>query len=249
MTVCRECKINLDLTNCAPSFLEYGIHICRKCNQIQIKNRTRKQRAEALNRLGGQCKCCGITDMTLLSVDHINGGGHQESKKLRGKSFNKALLKMPLEQLLDKYRCLCFNCNYSIGFWGECAHKLSEYDGRPLLIGDKANKYNLPPEEYKIRKNNLHQIARLKSKLETILAYGNECVKCKESHPLFITLDHINNNGHIERGRGDEFYRHLRSLGYPGQNTQIQLLCHNCNAYKEYTLNRIQKSQIIISTQ
>ena len=43
----------------------------------------------------------------------------------------------------------------------------------------------------------------------------------------------INNNGNFDV-RSIDFYKYLKKLGYPGKNTQLQLLCHNCNAEKEY---------------
>ena len=85
-------------------------------------------------------------------------------------------------------------------------------------------------------KNNVRKINRLKTRIEVMLAYGNECIKCKESGILFLTLDHINNNGILDRnemGAGVDFYKFLKRNGYPGKGTQLQILCHNCNALKE----------------
>lgn len=75
-------------------------------------------------------------------------------------------------------------------------------------------------------------ISRLKLKIETMLYYGNECIKCGEKNILFLTLDHINNNGKYDK-RGVDLFGQLRKLGFPGKNTQLQILCHNCNAIKE----------------
>ena len=95
---------------------------------------------------------------------------------------------------------------------------------------------------------NQRAIEKLKLKLETMLAYGNKCVGCDENKTLFLTLDHINNNGHMDSdiGRGVDLYAHLKRLGYPGKGTQLQILCHNCNALKE--MNR-RECDIPVSTQ
>ena len=88
-------------------------------------------------------------------------------------------------------------------------------------------------------KDNIRKkIQRIKLRLETMLAYGNKCVKCNELENLFLTIDHINNNGILEKERGFGFYALLKRLGYPGKGTQLQILCHNCNASKEYVNRR-----------
>jgi hypothetical protein len=96
-----------------------------------------------------------------------------------------------------------------------------------------------------IRKANqlsVRQICRLKTRFETMLAYGNKCANCNEDKILFLTIDHINNNGHLDKeeigGGGVDLYGYLRRLGYPGKGTQIQILCHNCNGAKERKLRK-----------
>lgn len=65
---------------------------------------------------------------------------------------------------------------------------------------------------------------------ETILAYGGfKCACCGETEPRFLTIDHIENDGHIQRKvhrTGSCFYRWLRKNGYP---KGFQVLCMNCN--------------------
>lgn len=248
-TKCRFCQIELNAKNCPASFLERGFTVCRRCNQKEGNERYQRYKTEIITRLGGKCKCCKTTIRELLSIDHIYGGGHQESKICRGKAFSKKLYRMPLEDLFDKYQCLCFNCNYAKGFWGCCPHTFNTtptIPNNPLWISNRGvPQTHLSKEDHKARKLQLRQINRLKIRLEMILAYGNECFGCHETHPLFLTLDHIHNNGSMEDERGAGFYQFLKRLGYPGKNTQLQLLCHNCNALKEYQNNRKHKSETI----
>lgn len=65
---------------------------------------------------------------------------------------------------------------------------------------------------------------------EAILAYGGyRCACCGEEEPLFLTLDHVNNDGSKQRrrfGSGSRFYLRLRRNGYP---PGCQVLCYNCN--------------------
>lgn len=89
--------------------------------------------------------------------------------------------------------------------------------------------------------NDKKKIYRLKLRLETMIAYGGKCVSCGETKNLFLTLDHINNNGSKDRkkiGGGVDFYAYLKRLGFPGKDTQLQILCHNCNALKELEFRR-----------
>lgn len=59
--------------------------------------------------------------------------------------------------------------------------------------------------------------------------YGNKCQCCGETEPLFLTVDHINNDGAEARktqGQSYQFYRWIRKNEYP---KDLQLLCRNCN--------------------
>lgn len=65
---------------------------------------------------------------------------------------------------------------------------------------------------------------------EMIAAYGGACKCCGESHPLFLQLDHIHNDGHIDRKENKtsaKLWARLKRLGWP--NDRHQLLCANCN--------------------
>ena len=63
--------------------------------------------------------------------------------------------------------------------------------------------------------------------------YGNKCKCCKITNSYFLTLDHVNNDGHIFRkkykGRVNSIYSWIISQNYPDD---IQILCWNCNAGK-----------------
>jgi hypothetical protein len=82
----------------------------------------------------------------------------------------------------------------------------------------------------KRRANALAHYYRLQN--ETILHYGGyKCVCCGETEPLFLTLDHVANNGKAHRVEmastgGAKMYRWLRDNGYPAG---FQVLCSNCN--------------------
>jgi hypothetical protein len=56
-----------------------------------------------------------------LAIDHRNGGGHRERRRLSALSLWIKLLKLGTPQ--SEYRVLCHNCNSAIGFYGYCPHQ------------------------------------------------------------------------------------------------------------------------------
>ena len=82
-----------------------------------------RQRRDVLCHYGGtppKCACCGETEFHFLGLDHINGGGHQHRKRVgSGASF---YLSIKNDGYPDVFQVLCYNCNLSKGFCGECPH-------------------------------------------------------------------------------------------------------------------------------
>lgn len=72
---------------------------------------------------------------------------------------------------------------------------------------------------------------------QTILNYyGNRCVCCGESHPEFLCIDHINNDGAKQRKKinlsaGSGSYSWIIRNDFPDD---LQILCANCNMAKAY---------------
>ena len=71
---------------------------------------------------------------------------------------------------------------------------------------------------------------------EVFAAYGGyRCACCKENEQMFLSIDHINNDGNIERksgqysGSGVGFYLWLRKNKFP---PGYQVLCMNCQIGK-----------------
>lgn len=65
-------------------------------------------RSEVIEKYGGKCVGCGFSDLRALQIDHVDGGGTQERKKMS----NKMLLhKLKREPINKKYQILCANCN------------------------------------------------------------------------------------------------------------------------------------------
>jgi len=67
--------------------------------------------------------------------------------------------------------------------------------------------------------------------------YGWECKCCQESIPEFLTMDHINNDGYLDRMKrgwkkkltSKDLYYMIIKEGFPDR---FQTLCQNCNLGK-----------------
>lgn len=65
---------------------------------------------------------------------------------------------------------------------------------------------------------------------EMLTAYGGACACCGEQQPMFLQLDHVNNDGAVDRRRfknNEQHWLTLRAKGWP--RDRFQLLCANCN--------------------
>jgi len=83
--------------------------------------RNKRRRAEMIQTLGGECACCGETELMFLCLDHIKGGGRREYTKRGGTAgVWKRAIRDGLDRL--KYRVLCWNCNAALGLYGRCSH-------------------------------------------------------------------------------------------------------------------------------
>lgn len=68
-----------------------------------------------------------------------------------------------------------------------------------------------------------------KVKQEVYAAYGGAiCACCGETEWLFLTIDHVNNDGHVHQKneRVTNLYTHLRARNFP---PGFQVLCMQCN--------------------
>lgn len=70
---------------------------------------------------------------------------------------------------------------------------------------------------------------RVKLRMKVIEGYGGECCCCGEIEPCFLQLDHVNNDGHIERRQTTNAERVYRTAIKEGFPDRYQLLCANCN--------------------
>ncbi len=114
-------------TKCGNEILKVrkdGWLLCSDCNKAyqasvrarnrdkineKVRERILRLRREAIEFLGGSCTMCGISDIRVLEIDHINGGGRAERTKLTGQVFHYAILNG--KRRTDDLQVLCANCH------------------------------------------------------------------------------------------------------------------------------------------
>lgn len=66
-----------------------------------------------------KCKNCSCDNMLHLSIDHVNNDGAQERKYYNNNitSIHRDIISGKLS--LERYRLLCYNCNCSLGYFGD----------------------------------------------------------------------------------------------------------------------------------
>jgi hypothetical protein len=82
----------------------------RPKHRIQMRKYDRewwnKFRKQAITALGNKCVICGFSDWRGLCVDHINGKGNEEFRKIGNKAIYRKVIK---DQ--TGYQCLCATHN------------------------------------------------------------------------------------------------------------------------------------------
>lgn len=247
--ICKDCRKNNYNKNISPEKKKiYG--------RIKILN----IKEEIIIAYGAKCACCDENIWQFLAIDHIKGQGNEHRSSIGrsgGAPFFRWLKAQDFPQ--DNFRLLCHNCNCSSGYYGFCPHQYASTSENCLVCGNlllnnifdiyaqadiamcKFCAVNKSPKR-KTAKNETIKYSNLfqrrmyqkthlfKLKIHIINEYGGKCICCGENNPLFLTIDHINNNGAEERKskkyNQDKFYNLLISNNFPNQ---YRLLCYNCN--------------------
>jgi hypothetical protein len=87
----------------------------------KLRITVRKLKAEVMAAYGGKCECCGEKHIEFLTIDHVEGDGAAHRARCgKGRKIYADIKRQGFPK--DKYRCLCFNCNITLGFYGYCPH-------------------------------------------------------------------------------------------------------------------------------
>lgn len=85
-----------------------------------------KLKEECFQHYGKKCGCCGETIVNFLTLDHTEGRGNIQRRKL----FKHNVGGVHMYRWLKKnnfpkgYTVLCMNCNWAKRYGGICPHKL-----------------------------------------------------------------------------------------------------------------------------
>lgn len=222
--LCRWCKARIEEGKlyCAKCTEKFHIRFINKYKYGSMDNVNRAQsrslqharlRVEIFNNYGGKCECCGESDFSKLTIDHILGDGKAHRNEIGTGNLYPWLKKNNFPK--NNFRLLCYNCNIVLSKYNYCPHSQDELKTDELFFSKFKRKYIL----------NL--------KLKTISEYGGECVSCGEKRPEFLTIDHVDGDGHWHRKnilKNKNFYVWLKLNNYP--KDKFQLLCYNCNCSK-----------------
>lgn len=91
----------------------------------------------------------------------------------------------------------------------------------------------LKDQEYAISNRLRHQQRTKRIRNDVINEYGGKCVNCGINDYRILCIDHVNNDGYMERKNNPntlKIYLFLERIGCP--KDRYQLLCHHCNFLK-----------------
>ena len=73
---------------------------------------------------GEVCACCGESEISFLTIDHINGDGAAHRRSLgQTRGMSRSLMRWLLSEKRLDIQILCYNCNCSKRTSGVCAHE------------------------------------------------------------------------------------------------------------------------------
>lgn len=189
---------------------------CAKAKQVQYQKEYR-ERQKANPRLV-ECKDCG----------------KQFDASSTGRTWKcpECMLKYQREYAAkDKERHAQYSRKYRAKLGDEYRERMVKRRAEAIA--------NMTPEEaVMFRKAEADKSAKLNAVLreQVFSAYGgHKCSCCGETEPLFLSIDHIDNDGAEMRRKGvhsrggTQFYQWLRKNGFPDG---FQVLCMNCNLGK-----------------
>lgn len=107
-------------------------------------------------------------------------------------------------------------------------NKLADPEGYAARKTRESRRYRA--KHYQRWRNRLSQM-NYHWKAIVFTRYGNVCACCGETTFEFLTIEHKNGGGQLDRKKhgGQQFYRHIASQGFPDI---YEILCYNCNCAK-----------------
>jgi len=121
--ICIQCTVILTKDNWHTSLSKKGHRLCKRCKYIRRakeyqqrkeielvvqKHRKLLEKQTVINFYGNICANCGFTDITKLTIDHIDNTGSKHRKTGIGDIYGWLYRNnFPI----DNFQLLCYNCN------------------------------------------------------------------------------------------------------------------------------------------
>lgn len=90
-------------------------------NTIQ-RNNIKSYQNRVFDHYGRSCECCQESNVEVLTIDHVNGGGSKHRKEIK-MSIYAWLVK---NSFPAGFRTLCILCNWSLGVRRKCYHQTDQ---------------------------------------------------------------------------------------------------------------------------
>jgi len=110
--MCKTCKTAKNY-----AWREKNAEAVKLRNRITARRRYNERKNNVLMAYGGRCIACGINDMDVLTVDHINNDGADHRRELVGNDLHTYGSSYIYRYLVKNnypngFQVLCFNCNF-----------------------------------------------------------------------------------------------------------------------------------------
>ena len=83
--------------------------VSAELNRVYTRKYYRKLRQEIIEKYGGKCAKCGINDVRVLQIDHINNDGNKHRKVITTAQLPRWLKRNGYPK---EFQILCANCNW-----------------------------------------------------------------------------------------------------------------------------------------
>lgn len=232
---CRKCLYQPKLPSRIKSYLEARAKPCSVCKITKPFEEFFKDESTKL-KLSYCCKACIAQD----KFDRLNPGAKLAVKERvwRREKLSQGLCttcgQAPIDYTNKRSSVRCLDCKIKRAESAKARTNLWIRKGLCKGCGAERDSQHKHCLVCRSRDTEKKQAKRQKLKLKVYELYGNACACCGESNQYFLTLDHINRDGHEERRKGVKQTQLLKSL-LQLKREDIQLLCYNCNCGRERT--------------
>ncbi len=88
-------------------------------DKMTRRKQRRSMKWHIIKELGNKCECCDEDKLELLTIDHINKDGAVHRRQ-KGGDVWRDIVKLGVPK--DRFRALCYNCNYALYHNDTCLH-------------------------------------------------------------------------------------------------------------------------------